>query len=476
MMDIFQRRPFWLVTSVALALPLFAGLLLARIGPEAPLVLIALAAGTAIAIVLVHQPFLTLCIALVARMLPDQFRFEPVYSVAGYALVVLALAAWGLEVATRRRRMVVDEVTVLFAIYIAWSTVTLLWAADPMKGTRWLGTYVIGWALMFLAINQVRSLRDIDGIMRVLEFLGWLNILMGLWVIATKGIDFGHRLKVFNANENQYGIFLLLFLPGAIWPVLRAEESRRRTRMLLSIAYIACTLMLIALSGSRGSAISLVLLLLAFWFWQPTRPWARVGAGIVLVILAVAPVMFEVILRRFETHEVEAFGGREILWQASTTLINDFAWTGVGAGNGPQALHKYIASLTSYYNYRSDLPGHNPFLEVGIQSGYLGMLLYCAAIFAASIRFARARTRPLLRDGPMRGYFPLVLAAAIGYAISWVKSGGMENDPSLFLLLALLLIPSAMEEASAPDRTTRRRSAMAAASRDTRRAAPASTQ
>lgn len=450
MIETMRGRHSWILTAGALALTVVAGLLLARLGPEAPLLLIGLAMGGAVAIFLVQQPFLALCIALVARMLPDQFRFEPVYSAAGYALVVLALVAWGLDVLTRKRRIIVDEVAALFAVYIAWSTLTLLWAADPMKGVRWLGTYVIGLALMSLIINQVRTLKDVDGLMRVLEFLGWLNVLMGIWVIVAKGIDFDQRLKVFSDNENHYSMFLILCLPGAIWPVLRAEGSWRRTRMLLSVAYIATTLMLIALSGSRGSAISLVLLLLAFWFWQPTRPWARVGVGILLVMLVAAPMMFNVILNRFEEHEAVALGGREVLWQASTMLINDFAWTGVGAGNGPQALHKYIASLTSYYNYRNDLPGHNPFLEVGIQSGYMGLLLYAAAVGTAFAMFFRSRKRPIMRHGAMRGYFPLVLAAAFGFAISWVKSGGMENDPILFLLLGLLVIPSTIGRTDQP--------------------------
>jgi hypothetical protein len=39
-----------------------------------------------------------------------------------------------------------------------------------------------------------------------------------------------------------------------------------------------------------------------------------------------------------------------------------------------------------------------------------------------------------------------MLGIAAGYLASWIKSGGIENHPTFFVLLALLLIPSQLSQ------------------------------
>jgi len=141
----------------------------------------------------------------------------------------------------------------------------------------------------------------------------------------------------------------------------------------------------------------------------------------------------------------DELGGRELIWQASLSMMRDTPWLGAGFGNGPVELHKYISSLTSEFDHRQNLPSHNPFLEAGVETGCFGMLLYASIIASAVYMFFDQWIRFHKRNGAFSGYFPLVFAVTAGYLASWIKSGGMENHPSFFLLVALLIIPSEFE-------------------------------
>lgn len=430
--------------ATALAIVPLAGLVwnLSKQG-TAPLI-VAGAAAAAIALVLVHRPFAALSIALILRILPDQMRIEPMYALAIYASVLLALAAWLLDTLVRHRTVQWDRVFTITIAYICWSAVSLLWANDPVMGARWVGTYAIGLLLLVMIVNQVEKLEQLDVFMKILATIGWINLIGGATTAIATGESVSNSLRMLGANENQFGMYLILMMPAVIWPALRSQGTRRTVHLALSVIYIVGMLAMVALSGSRGGAVSTLLAIAALWFWKPVRPWGIAGLVIILAMLSAAPFMLDTLAHRLFEEDTQPLGGRLLLWQASLALLGDHLWTGVGAGNGPQALHAYIASLTSYYNHRTDLPGHNPLLEVGIQTGVLGLLIYVAIPAFALFRFLKARHRPMMREGAMAAYVPLVLASVIGYGFSWLKSGGMENDPSFFVLLALLLLPAHM--------------------------------
>jgi O-antigen ligase len=296
--------------------------------------------------------------------------------------------------------------------------------------------------LIILVCNQVRSIRALDGMMRVLATIGWVMAVAGIYTLLFVGIQPGDRLRVFEVNENLFGTMLILMIPGVIWSVLRAPERRRRLYMQISVVYILCTIVLVALSGSRGSALSLVLVLLAFGFWKPVRPWGMVGVSLAAGMLVAAPFVLGTLMSRIEKDDGGALGGRLVLWQASMLLLEDHPWSGAGIGNGPQKLHWYVLSLKSSGDPERILPSHNPILEAGVETGFVGIVIYVSILASGLWRFFRFRSRWHMQRGVLAAYFPLVLGTAAGYFATWVKGGGLEVHSSYFVLLTLLLIPS----------------------------------
>jgi len=144
-----------------------------------------------------------------------------------------------------------------------------------------------------------------------------------------------------------------------------------------------------------------------------------------------------------------------MVWEAGLQLLEDHPLAGVGIGNGPPALVPYIAALTSDFDTRDDLPAHNPLIEVGIETGIFGMFVYASIVVVALWQFFRHCGRQYMREGALAAYFPVVFGCAAGYLVTWIKGGGMENDPTFFVLLALLIIPSQLSSTRTQPPTVR---------------------
>ena len=404
-----------------------------------------------IAVFLLQRPLLVLNIAIVFYLFPFGLRplaVGAIFDLTTDGMIALALCAWLLHWPFQRQPIQWNIAWLLLALFILWAGVTLLWAVDIVEGRKALVAFLLGSILLFLVVQQVRTIREIDGVMRDLMIVGWIVVIAGLLTLRFGGYQSGERLKIGDLNENALGVLLTLMLAGVIWPVLRSSGRRRLVYLAISAAYILSTVILVLLSGSRGSTISLVVMLLAFWFWRPLRPWAKIGSALVAGALIVAPFLLIAIQNRSSEDTGNELGSRDILWTAAWRLIQDHPFTGVGLGNGPIELRPYIAALTSDYAKHFGLPAHNPFLEVGCDTGVVGMSLYASVVISALWQFFHNRRRLQMCEGALSVYFPLILVCAAGYLSSFIKSGGMENHPTFFALMALLLIPSQLTPAA----------------------------
>ena len=422
--------------------------------PSVPGMLVGLAIVATIGLLLLRNPLTaTLLAAFVLLLPPGDLRVEGIYMAASNGAIVAALGVWLVRVLSGNETVKCNSTCLLVALYIAWGLVTLLWAPDLVEGRRKLIAWTFSFILLLLICNQVRSLPAVDRFMRMLSLMGWLMILCGIYTLLFTDFVFGTRLKSFGMNENTLGVMLITTLPGVIWPVMRSVGPGRRSALILAITYMLCAVALIALSGSRGGAISVGLLLLMLLFFRPARKWAVGGVAIILCLFLFAPFLFETLIQRAAEGEGGELGGRPVLWEASLLFMRDHLLTGAGIGNGPFRLHPYIASLTSATNHRMDLPSHQPFLEVGVDTGLIGLIIYVCAIGSAIRSFVQSRSCWLLTPSCPDGYYLTVIGATAAYGATWIKAGGLENHASLIVMLALLLIPSLVQEAD--DRSAR---------------------
>jgi len=415
--------------------------------PYAPLVVSMGVAGLVALVLWFPKPAWVLYAAVFVLLLPIGLIPAHVHSLLNRATTVAAFGIWLLDVITRRRRVVWTHTALLMLGFLAWSIVTLLWTTHLSASSTSLQTYALRLALFLLLVpNIVRTPETLNGLMNTLAVGGWVLLLLSAATISLEGYTPGTRFEMFDVNENMAGILALIGLIGVLWQATQPSKQWKSFKLGLAIVFLASSMGLTAVSGSRGSALSFLVALWAFWVWKPTRRWATAGLLILIVAVISAPFIFSTTLDRFVGGRGGTpLGGREAIWRATWLLITEHPWRGVGIGNAPYAVMSKLGVFRSIMGLES-ASIHNPVLAVFAETGILGVLLYLGVLGSALWSFWRQhrQSNGVLSHLPSP-YFAIVSSVFLGYMTSWIKGGGMESGATYFLMLALLLIPSHLE-------------------------------
>ncbi|MCX6044816.1 MAG: O-antigen ligase family protein [Chloroflexi bacterium] len=404
-----------------------------------------------ITLLYLRAPALALFSTIFVNLLPQGLTPDPIQSVCAVLLLLISLLFWLLQTGFQRRKPIWTAPMLFVLGFFLWAFISILWAPDLVVSRQALVQYSLVITIAFLLINQVNSEQALAGFMNTLAASGWVLLATALWVVLFGNYTLGDRLQIFAMNENLFGLMLILTTAGVVWQVMQASAQTKKFWMLLSIIYILFSLGLIALSGSRGSFVGFVLVLLLFATMKTTRPWARWGAVIGIVGIVCAPFVFATVLDRFTSSTDDLYGERDVLWKAGFLLLNDYPWTGAGIGNGPYLMLDYVnaASDNDHIGQIATRPAHNPFLEVGDDTGIVGMVLYLLAFTSALWLFLRQFYRAVRqRIAFLTAYCSLIFCISIGFLSAWLKSGGLADHITLFVLLALWIIPYRLQFSS----------------------------
>jgi putative inorganic carbon (hco3(-)) transporter len=331
---------------------------------------------------------------------------------------------------------------------LAWCFITVLWAPNLVSARQQTVSYLLGLILLFLFHNVVDSKRELRFLLQALLVGGWVLVIAGVVTLLSTGFQPGTRLKIFDVNQNLVPTLLVLALPGVLCATASPRHVPRIWIALAAALYLFATLLLVALSGSRGGLLSFVTALVLLMISPQTRMWGLLGLGLGVMALVVAPLLFLSVEDRLLNDASGFLGGRTILWETGWALLSDYPFGG-GVGNGKAIVPGYLNLVASFkaFGVRTGFSTHNPLLDVGIDTGFPGMFLYGGAILVALASFLRACLRAgTSHDCLPPAYLIVVFAATAGYAVSWVRDGAMNHHPSIFIVLALLLVPSRIRE------------------------------
>jgi O-antigen ligase len=447
-----RRREGWILLAVLAALA--SGLVgLVYPTPYSPLLVGALIAGAAITAVLFWKPVWASYAAVFVVLLPIGLIPPEIHSLLNRTAAMVALGTWVFDVIVRRQRVTWTISSLLMLAFLGWSGLTLAWTGSVGESLTILQAYALRFILFLLLLpNLIRTEARLDGLMNTLALNGWILAIVSVVTVLTAGYSPGSRLQVLLVNANSLGILVLLTMQGVLWQVIKPGATPSRLKRLLTLVFVGLAVALTSATGSRGSAASLVVVLLALGTWKPSRRWGRVGLLIIALGLVLVPFVFSTTFERFAIESGDTFlGGREALWQAASTLILEHPLRGVGIGNAPRAVTPYVLPLRSVGEHES-VHVHNPILTIWIETGLPGLLLYLGVLGGALWLFLRAYLGARKQDvNHLAPYFALVSATFLGYMISWIKGGGTESDFSYFLMLALLIIPSCVGQVAKED-------------------------
>lgn len=452
----FSRKTSWRRTGpivAAVAGSLLAGAaFLVGSSPFSALAIAGLGAAIVFGIGSVRRPSWALYLAILVTFIPAGLLPNSVHSLMNRGSVVLALGLWLLDVIARRQRIVWTGALIFMLGFIGWSIVTLLWAGRASSGIERLAQYATRTILFLLLVTNEIDTRDgVNALMNVLACSAWILVIAGIFAVMTQGYQTKTGVQVLDTNINNYAVHLLMTMPGVLWQALRTDGSEKSLLVALSFVFIASAASLVALGGSRGGSISFIVILLLFWLWKPTQLWGRLGIVILVVAIAATPFLFSTLVYRFTASAGGSLGGRVPIWQATWDLINDHLFVGVGIGNANEAILPYLGLLVSIMG-RVERSSHSPVLQIWAETGLIGLTLYIGVLVSAIVTFVRCYLRSRrTNEKYLIRYFALVSCVCGGALISWNIGGGMEYDPSYFLLLALLLIPANLVPQAVPD-------------------------
>jgi O-antigen ligase len=301
--------------------------------------------------------------------------------------------------------------------------------------------------------SLIETEKQLDGLMTILGLNALILIVATAVVVLLQGFEPGSRLQILDINENELATLPLVTLPGLLWRATRVSNPHAiKTAGFFLLMLLAFGTVI--MSGSRGSAMSLLIILTVFLIWKSTRRWGYMGfLGIVLGFILV-PSIFTTTLDRFMVKDARdtALGGREELWQGAWMLISENPVRGKGIGNSPlEIMYEIGATRYAQAQEREGMPIHNPVLTVWSETGLPGIVLYLGALASAILAFMRRyRSHDQFESQSVSAYYALTASAFISYMMSWIKGGGFETHFTYFLMLSLLLIPSSLHKQGSP--------------------------
>jgi O-antigen ligase len=219
----------------------------------------------------------------------------------------------------------------------------------------------------------------------------------------------------------------------AIW-----RSSARRAMLALATAIIAVGL---AATQSRGGLIAgIVCAIVALMIWRGRR-----GLILGLIGLAALATVAFFVANPSAWHRIAASNssgsGRIDIWTVAWRVVHDHPFAGVGIAQFPQVSPHYVLQpgVLEYVNLivEKHIVVHNLYLQLWVETGIVGLLLFLALI-ATSVTAAlrAARTFDLQGDGEMSA---LSRAAALGLIAMLTGSLFLSNLEAgqLWVLLAL---------------------------------------
>ena len=302
-------------------------------------------------------------------------------------LILALFAFWPFRLLFTGRLAPTTPVTWPAFCLLLWTPVGLINVIDWERSWHALGFIAFGVALLFALLNWppaqrwpwlIAALLGIGGIGLALLGPMILPHLPQEFFIFSEELARSKPADLFNAGEtinpNVLAGALLLPIPLLLALTLRFDMASRRwlpSLLLLPTLLIVAALLL---AQSRGAYLALLvsLLLVITLRW----PWAGViflvggiAAGSVLSVDGVI-LLLEAI---GSDGSVTSLSGRWEIWTRAVQAIGDFVLTGIGL----DSFEYVIPALYPYVEIRSPIyHAHNLFLQVGVDLGLPGLLLY----------------------------------------------------------------------------------------------------
>jgi FlaA1/EpsC-like NDP-sugar epimerase len=356
--------------------------------------LLAAAADTALAL----EPWYTVPLALLLLLSPAGLGWP-----AG-----LVILPWLVRWARTGQLLAPTPLSVPIGLFAAGGLIGMLVTSSPLQGTIRMNGLLASISLYWLIVHHARSLSGLRralGLAIVASSVGSVLMLviaapylpwgaaggpLDGFIAATDGfrqlvLGSPEALQRYRFRASGVGALATFGLALAIGPALAA--SRRGAR-LACFALVLMFLGIIVVSGSRGSLVSVVALMVVLIGLR--YRWLLLATPLVLVGLW---LLVEQGPASLGAPDALPLAVKIKFWQNAAAILHDFAFTGVGLGQ--RSVHDvyeaYMLALGPTFSH-----AHNAFIQAYLEQGLLGCVglvgLTLVLFFQARRAVVNART------------------------------------------------------------------------------------
>ncbi|MGA3128303.1 MAG: O-antigen ligase family protein [Candidatus Korobacteraceae bacterium] len=326
--------------------------------------------------------------------------------------LVTLFVAFGSSLALRRFRLPLRP-SAFWLAFIAWEGCTVLWSVDREAAIERLPTMLSLLAFYLVVASCHFSEKDVSRISRLAILGGCAAAVItlyefrsGIFYLSTSmrgSLVFGGR----QTDPNILAASLLLPLSLAVGELL--GSAKLGGKLLLAF----CALLItsgIFVTGSRGALLAIAVMLLFYLHklgmnWRILAPLTLLGGALMF-----APAF---IFQRLEESQATGGAGRLYIWQTGMAALKDYFLAGAGLDNFPVIYNNYAAHAAQFAGLNR--PAHNVFLQIAVESGAIGLLLF---VFVIGSHLKYALRRDAVSTGAVRFRLIACEAATCGILVA----------------------------------------------------------
>ena len=341
---------------------------------------------TLVALLVVIMCFPELGIVAVLGLIPFSNVFERP-SIAIFTIILFSGISFMFKLMRAKRVIEIELMDVFVLLFGATLVLGGIFTSGGVESLYSAVMYAVFLSIYFLVANAFirktwiyRAIKLIVITTSIVAIVGLFEdgVVSSSWVDMSVFADIGARISSFLGNPNMLGVYLVIVFPLVLAQML---VTKRKIVKFIYVICAASVLGCIVLTWSRGAWLGLIVSVLIFLIIYNFKNIWIVFAGIATLPLwsAFLPQSildrFMSILHMSDSSVIYRFN----TWRGVLNMIWDNLLGGIGVG---ESAFKNSYGAYAVPGTETVMHSHNLYLEITLQLGLIGLILFGVAMFA----------------------------------------------------------------------------------------------
>jgi putative inorganic carbon (hco3(-)) transporter len=332
--------------------------------------------------------------------------------------IILAFFGWLLN---PRRQIVWTKITTGVFAYLALIILSSYFAYWPEVSWSAFMVY-FNWVVVFFVLTQVVTTRERFFIILLIFFLASFKLsLFGARSLILRGFtSWGiYGPEGFFQNPGELAVQMVVFAPLSLFFIYAIKEHLNTWQKFFLYLMPLTALMTVLGSNSRGSQVAMAIQGAMLILYMKRH---RIKTVLIIIMFFIAAAYFLPVSQkeRFHTAGKDGTSEQRLLYlKHGWQMIKDHPILGVGYFNFPRYYYLHHKDdLVRGSREHAQLP-HNIFIQVGTDTGFLGLLIFIYLLFIAFVRTSRKIKEAKKRNDKFLEFICIGLnTSLVGYIIA----------------------------------------------------------